>query len=125
MAWWRESMKTHEQRIAWWREARFGMFIHWGVYSELAGEWQGQPVQGYAEHIMRKCRIPIDVYKREAAGRFNPTKFDAHVSIVAETATQAAKPQGWTALITWPKVAVKTGETRTVAIKPDGSVQAD
>src|SRR3954464_3595182 len=54
MAWWRESMKTHEQRIAWWREARFGMFIHWGVYSQLAGEWKGEPVVGYAEHIQRK-----------------------------------------------------------------------
>src|SRR4051812_25343983 len=77
MAWWRESMKTHDQRIAWWREARFGMFIHWGVYSELGGEWHGQPVVGYAEHIMRKSRIPIDVYKSDVAGRFNPTKFNA------------------------------------------------
>src|SRR4051794_625273 len=33
MAWWRASMQTHEQRIQWWRQARFGMFIHWGVYS--------------------------------------------------------------------------------------------
>src|SRR6266550_5791904 len=70
MAWWRESMRTHEQRIAWWRQARFGMFIHWGVYSELGGEWHGEPVVGYAEHIMRKCRIPISVYKDQVAGRF-------------------------------------------------------
>jgi alpha-L-fucosidase len=77
MDWWRESMKTHDQRIAWWREARFGMFIHWGVYSTLEGEWQGQPVVGYAEHIMRKSKIPIDVYTKEVAGKFNPTKFDA------------------------------------------------
>ena len=39
--------------MAWWREARFGMFIHWGVYSALAGEWKGQKVEGYAEHIQR------------------------------------------------------------------------
>ncbi len=77
MSWWRESMKTHDQRIAWWRQARFGMFIHWGVYSELGGEWHGQPVVGYAEHIMRKSRIPIDVYRRDVAGQFNPTKFNA------------------------------------------------
>jgi alpha-L-fucosidase len=77
LAWWRGSMKTHDQRMKWWREARFGMFIHWGVYSELAGEWHGEPVQGYAEHIMRKCRIPIETYKKEVAGRFNPTKFNA------------------------------------------------
>ena len=33
-----------DRRLAWWREARFGMFIHWGVYSSLAGEWKGQRV---------------------------------------------------------------------------------
>ena len=77
LAWWRESRKTHDQRMAWFREARFGMFIHWGVYSDLAGVWKGQPVQGYAEHIMRKAKIPIEVYKKEVAAQFNPTKFDA------------------------------------------------
>src|SRR5215212_6580205 len=77
MAWWRESMKTHDQRIAWWREARFGMFIHWGVYSTLAGEWHGQPVVGYAEHIQRKAKIPIPVYQQQVAGNFRPDKFDA------------------------------------------------
>src|SRR4051812_28485808 len=68
MQWWRDSMKTRDQRLQWWRDARFGMFIHWGVYSELAGEWQGQPVSGYAEHIMRKCKIPLETYKNDVAG---------------------------------------------------------
>jgi alpha-L-fucosidase len=77
MQWWRDSMKTHGQRIGWWRQARFGMFIHWGVYSELGGEWKGQPCPGYAEHIMRKFKIPVAVYKQQVAGKFNPTKFDA------------------------------------------------
>src|SRR5690349_18803340 len=77
MAWWRESMKTHDQRIAWWRNARFGLFIHWGVYSTLGGEWHGQPVVGYAEHIQRKMKIPIPVYKQQVAGNFRPDKFDA------------------------------------------------
>src|SRR4051812_26788017 len=66
--WWRDSMKTRDQRIQWWRDARFGMFIHWGVYSELAGEWKGEPVTGYAEHIMRKCKIPLETYKADVAG---------------------------------------------------------
>src|SRR5688500_14559294 len=52
--WWTASMKTHEQRIAWWRDAKFGMFIHWGVYSLPGGEWKGKKVGGYAEHLMRK-----------------------------------------------------------------------
>src|SRR5947209_8486641 len=77
LAWWRESMKTHDQRIAWWRQARFGMFLHWGVYSHLGGTWQGQPVTGYAEHIQRKLKIPIPVYRAQVAGAFNPTKFNA------------------------------------------------
>jgi hypothetical protein len=78
LAWWRESMKTHDQRIAWFRQARFGMFIHWGIYSELEGVWKDQPVQGYAEHIMRKAKIPIETYTNEVAANFNPTKFDAN-----------------------------------------------
>ncbi|MGB7161443.1 MAG: alpha-L-fucosidase [Tepidisphaeraceae bacterium] len=77
LAWWRESMKTHDQRMQWWRDARFGLFIHWGVYSDLAGVWQGEPVEGYAEHIQRKAKIPIDVYRKEVAVKFNPTRFDA------------------------------------------------
>ena len=77
LAWWRESMKSHDQRMAWFRQARFGMFIHWGVYSDLEGVWQGEPVQGYAEHIQRKAKIPIEVYKDQVAAKFNPTKFDA------------------------------------------------
>src|SRR5215212_6979968 len=72
-----ETASKPDQRMQWWREARFGMFIHWGVYSGPAGEWKGEPVQGYAEHLMRKCRIPIETYKKEVAGKFNPTKFDA------------------------------------------------
>ncbi len=77
MAWWRESFQTREQRLEWWREARFGMFVHWGAYAYLGGTWQGQPVKGYAEHIQRICKIPIPVYREQVAGKFNPTRFDA------------------------------------------------
>src|SRR5947207_14686985 len=51
--WWTASMKTHDQRISWWREAKFGCFMHWGVYSTYGGEWNGKPFRGYAEHMMR------------------------------------------------------------------------
>ena len=37
-----------DKRLQWWREARFGMFIHWGLYSVPAGEWKGQPVPAWA-----------------------------------------------------------------------------
>jgi len=76
-AWWRESMTTRDQRLAWWREAHFGMFIHWGVYSGLGNEFNGKKGGGYAEHIQRVLKIPIPVYRKEVAGTFNPTNFNA------------------------------------------------
>lgn len=74
--WWTASMKTREERIQWWRDARFGMFIHWGVYSLPGGEWKGRRVGGYAEHLMRKEKISRQEYL-QLAHRFNPTEFDA------------------------------------------------
>jgi alpha-L-fucosidase len=77
MAWWRTSMESRDQRLDWWREARFGMFVHWGVYSGLGGTWQGRPVKGYAEHIQRMLKIPIPVYREQVAGKFDPAEFNA------------------------------------------------
>ena len=75
--WFVESIKKHDQRMKWWDKAKFGMFIHWGVYSDLAGVWKGKPVKGYSEHIFRKCKIPLEVYKKQVAANFNPDKFSA------------------------------------------------
>jgi alpha-L-fucosidase len=77
MAWWRASMDSLNQRLRWWRDARFGMFIHWGVYSQLAGVWDSAPVRGYAEHIQRIRKIPSVAYREQAVSQFNPTRFDA------------------------------------------------
>lgn len=68
---------TQDGRLTWWREARFGMFIHWGVYSDLAGEWRGEKVDGYSEHIKRICKISRDDYLNEVVKPFNPTVYDA------------------------------------------------
>jgi alpha-L-fucosidase len=67
-----------EERIQWFREARFGMFIHWGPYSLLAGEWKGQrvPVGTEAEWIMQRFNIPVREYREMARG-LNPVRFDA------------------------------------------------
>jgi alpha-L-fucosidase len=62
-----------DPRLDWWREARFGMFIHWGLYAIPAGEWNGRT--DYGEWIRNNAQIPVDVYDRFQA-RFNPTKFD-------------------------------------------------
>jgi alpha-L-fucosidase len=75
--WWRDSRTNLDERLAWWREARFGMFIHWGVYSGLGNEFHGKKGGGYAEHIQRVLKIPIPVYRKEVAGTFNPTNFNA------------------------------------------------
>jgi alpha-L-fucosidase len=62
-----------DPRLEWWREARFGLFIHWGLYAIPAGAWNGRT--DYGEWIRNNARIPIDVYDRFQA-QFNPTKFD-------------------------------------------------
>jgi alpha-L-fucosidase len=65
-----------DARLDWFRDARFGMFIHWGLYAIPAGEWKGQPVPGIGEWIMLRARIPVAEYER-LADQFNPVKFDA------------------------------------------------
>ncbi len=75
--WWRDSRTNLDERLAWFRDARFGMFIHWGVYSGLGNEFEGRKGGGYAEHIQRVLKIPIVDYRRKVAGSFNPTNFNA------------------------------------------------
>lgn len=60
----------------WWRDAKFGMFIHWGLYVLLAGEYRGQKTDNIAEWIMHDLHIPVEEYQALAA-RFNPVHFDA------------------------------------------------
>ena len=75
--WWRDSRTNLDERLDWFRDARFGMFIHWGVYSGLGNEFEGRKGGGYAEHIQRVLKIPIPEYRAKVAGRFNPTNFNA------------------------------------------------
>jgi alpha-L-fucosidase len=71
-----ETKQQHDQRMGWFREARFGLFIHWGLYAVPAGEWQGKPVRGIGEWIMNSARIPVADYEK-LAGQINPVKFNA------------------------------------------------
>jgi len=66
----------HDARLDWFRDARFGMFIHWGLYAIPAGAWRGQEIAGIGEWIMLRARIPVAEYERLADG-FNPVRFDA------------------------------------------------
>ena len=74
---WVETEAQRDRRMAWWRDARFGMFIHWGLYSVTAGQWKGKwQTNTYGEWIQIHFHIPVKEYET-IAGRFNPVKFDA------------------------------------------------
>lgn len=72
-----ETPAQRDARMAWWREARFGMFIHWGLYAIPAGTWNGKQIPGIGEWIMNNASIPVADYKA-LASQFNPTGFSAH-----------------------------------------------
>jgi len=63
--------------MQWWRDARFGMFIHWGPYSSYGGEYKGSTYRGYSEHIMLGLKLMPEEYRREFSEKFDPVNFDA------------------------------------------------
>jgi len=65
-----------DPRLNWFRDAKFGLFIHWGLYAIPAGTWRGEQIPGLAEWIMLRARIPVAEYE-PLARQFNPVKFDA------------------------------------------------
>jgi alpha-L-fucosidase len=71
-----QKVLTRDERMKWWREARFGMFIHWGDYAQWAGLYQGNKVGHGGEWIMNLAKIPVAEYQAMAKN-FNPVKYDA------------------------------------------------
>ena len=71
-----ESVAGRNARMKWWREARFGMFIHWNVSSVPAGVYHGKYNHFVGEWLMHDEKIPVAEYK-EYARQFNPVKFNA------------------------------------------------
>ena len=73
---------SNDNRGQWFRDAKFGAFIHFGLYSQLGGYWQGKGPYDPAEQIIglgqRKVVIPADQYRKDVGGMFNPTNFNAH-----------------------------------------------
>lgn len=69
-----EAPAAHDARMQWWREARFGMFVHWGLYSGLAGEWNGKMVgdTGGLEWIQNTVGADTDSYAAQALPKFQP-----------------------------------------------------
>jgi alpha-L-fucosidase len=64
-----------ESKMKWWTDAKFGLFIHWGVYAVPAGTYNGQKINRIGEWIMNRGKIPVAEYKK-FAGEFNPVKYD-------------------------------------------------
>ena len=71
-----ETKAERDRRMKWWREARFGMFIHWGLYAVPAGEYKGKRSERIGEWIMEWANIPRAEYEKFAP-QFNPVKFNA------------------------------------------------
>ena len=69
-----EPLEQQAVRMQWFHEAKFGMFIHWGIYSQAGGEWKG--TTNHAEWLQLTAKIPIAEYA-QLAKKFNPVKFDA------------------------------------------------
>src|SRR6202035_3666098 len=79
---------SQDAKMKWFREAKFGLFIHWGLYAIPAGEWKGQPIPGIGEWIMNHAKIPVGEYE-QLATQFNPVKFNAEEWVkMAEDAGQ-------------------------------------
>lgn len=72
-----EPKMSQEEKMAWWNDAKFGMFVHWGPYCLYGGEYHGyKQNRGGAEWIMNRCKIPVMEY-RAMTSTFNPVNFDA------------------------------------------------
>jgi alpha-L-fucosidase len=73
---------SNDQRMQWWREARFGMFIHWGVYAVPAGTFRGQKINRIGEWIMNRGKIPVAEYQ-QFAQQFNPILYNPEAWVKA------------------------------------------
>ena len=71
-----ESPETRQAKLAWLKEAKFGIFIHWGLYSIPAGTFVGRKIPHSSEWMMNFAKVPVARYA-QFANEFNPTRFDA------------------------------------------------
>ncbi len=71
-----DNKNLDNKRIEWFMDAKFGLFIHWGLYSIPAGVWKGKEIPGIGEWIMNHAKIPVKEYEK-LAEKFNPVKFNA------------------------------------------------
>ena len=70
-----DTPEAKQARLAWFHEAKYGLFIHWGLYAIPAGEWKGRRIPGIGEWIMFRTPIPAAEYE-QLARQWNPVKYD-------------------------------------------------
>jgi len=75
-----ESLEAYNNRMQWFVDSPYGMFIHFGLYSTIGGVWQGKPIDKYAEWIQGTANIDRHEYA-ELAKTFNPKDFDADLIV--------------------------------------------
>jgi alpha-L-fucosidase len=69
-----ETQTERDARMKWWREARLGMFVHWGLYSGAEGIWDGKPYGGGVEWIQHQAGVPAEVYAQRMRPLFQPKR---------------------------------------------------
>ncbi len=67
-----ETKEHRDKRMKWWRDGKFGMFIHYGLFSGLAGEIQNRKFEGCVEWIQMYSGVDFETYKKEALPLFRP-----------------------------------------------------
>ena len=91
------SAPTSAADLTWWRDARLGMFVHWGLYSVAAGRWENRDVPGWGEWLLNKIKVDPSVYAGTLMPRFDPVRFDADAWV------RAAKDAGMGSIVVTTK----------------------
>jgi alpha-L-fucosidase len=70
-----ESIEQWNQRMKWWKDAKFGMFIHYGLYSGLEADYKGSPLpRGQAEWYQQVVGLDSVTYENMAMPKFKPSE---------------------------------------------------
>lgn len=105
-----ESLVAYNERMQWFADSQYGMFIHFGLFSELGGQWKGEKVEWYSEWIQASRDIPREEYA-EIIKDFNPVNFDA------DQIVQTAKEAGMTYLVI-TSIWISSPRNRSISTMP-------
>ena len=82
-----EMIEQHDARMKWWREARFGMFVHWGLFSAAGGTWKEKPCSFLGCWMQQNFKIPVEEYRSVLMPKFTGERFNA--DFIARLAQEA------------------------------------